>query len=44
MYQRLPNDLRRGEAWVVSALINQYKELGINEDDSAAMLVIVYWT
>ena len=44
IYQRLPKDLRRGEAWVVSTLIDQYKELGINEEDSAAMLVMVYWT
>ena len=44
IYQRLPKDLRRGEAWVVSTLIDQYRELGIDEEDSAAMLVMVYWT
>jgi hypothetical protein len=44
IYQRLPKELRKGEAWVVSTLIDQYKELGINEHDSAAMLVMVYWT
>ncbi|KAI9878024.1 MAG: hypothetical protein M1830_002144 [Pleopsidium flavum] len=44
IYQRLPKEMRKGEAWVVSALIDQYKELGINENDSAAMLVMVYWT
>lgn len=44
IYQRLPKDLRKGEAWVVSTLIDQYRELGINESDSAAMLVMVYWT
>lgn len=44
IYQRLPKELRQGEAWVVSTLIDQYKELGINEKDSAAMLVMVYWT
>lgn len=44
IYQRLPKGLRKGESWVVSTLIDQYKTLGINEDDSAAMLVMVYWT
>jgi hypothetical protein len=44
VYQRLPKELRKGEAWVVSTLIDQYKELGIDEHDSAAMLVMVYWT
>ena len=44
IYQRLPKELRKEEAWVVSTLIDQYKELGINEHDSAAMLVMVYWT
>lgn len=44
IYQRLPKELRKEEAWVVSTLIDQYKELGIDEHDSAAMLVMVYWT
>ena len=44
IYQRLPKELRKGESWVVSTLIDQYKMLGIHEDDSAAMLVMVYWT
>lgn len=44
IYQRLPKELRKGESWVVSTLIDQYKMLGINEDDSAAMLVMVFWT
>lgn len=44
IYQRLPKEIRKGEAWVVSTLIDQYQELGINEHDSAAMLVMVYWT
>lgn len=44
IYQRLPTELRKEEAWVVTALIDQYKKLGIHEDDSAAMLVMVYWT
>ena len=44
IYQRLPKSLRKGEAWVVSTLIDQYRELGIDEKDSAAMLVMVYWT
>ena len=44
IYQRLPKELRKGEAWVVTTLIDQYRELGIHEDDSAAMLVMIYWT
>jgi cholesterol 7alpha-monooxygenase len=44
IYQRLPKELRKGEAWIVSTLIDQYKALGIHEDDSAAMLVMIYWT
>ena len=44
VYQRLPIELRKGESWVVSTLIEQYQLLGIHEDDSAAMLVMVYWT
>ena len=44
IYQRLPKDKRKEEAWVVTALIDQYKLLNIHEDDSAAMLVMVYWT
>lgn len=44
IYQRLHNGMRKGEAWVVSRLIDQYRELGIDEHDSAAMLVMVYWT
>ncbi|MCJ1432521.1 hypothetical protein MMC27_001878 [Xylographa pallens] len=44
IYQRLPRELRKGESWVVSTLIEQYQLLNIHEDDSAAMLVMVYWT
>lgn len=44
IYQRLPRELRQGEAWVVSTLIDQYAQLNIHENDSAAMLVMVYWT
>ena len=44
IYQRLPKELRKGESWLVTTLIDQYKLLAINEDDSAAMLVMVYWT
>lgn len=44
IYQRLPKELRKGESWVVSTLIDQYKMLGIDENDSAAMLVMVFWT
>ena len=44
IYQRLPKELRKGESWLVTTLSDQYKMLGINEDDSAAMLVMVYWT
>jgi hypothetical protein len=44
IYQRLPKEMRNNGAWIVTALIDQYKEQGIYEDDSAAMLVIVYWT
>lgn len=28
IYQRLPKELRKGESWVVSTLIDQYKSLG----------------
>ena len=42
-YMRLPQSARAEEAWLITTLINQYKELGINERDSAAMLVMVYW-
>ena len=41
-YMRLPKEARRDEAWLITTLIDQYKELGINEDDAAAMLVMVY--
>jgi hypothetical protein len=44
IYQRLPKETRKHEAWIVTALIDQYKEQNIHEDDSAAMLVMVYWT
>jgi cholesterol 7alpha-monooxygenase len=44
IYQRLPKEMRKNEAWIVTALIDQYKAQGINEDDSAAMLVMVYRT
>lgn len=44
IYQRLPKEMRREEAWIVTTLIDQYRQLGIHEDDSAAMLVMVYWT
>ncbi|KAF2851333.1 cytochrome P450 [Plenodomus tracheiphilus IPT5] len=44
IYQRLPKEMRKNEAWIVTALIDQYKEQGIHEGDSAAMLVMVYWT
>ncbi|KAF2235506.1 cytochrome p450 [Viridothelium virens] len=44
IYQRLPKEMRKEEAWIVTALIDQYKTLAIHEDDSAAMLVMVYWT
>ena len=43
-YMRLPKEARKGEAWLITTLIDQYKELNINEDDAAAMLVMVYWT
>ena len=42
-YRRLPKEMRAAEAAVVTSLIDQYRELGINEEDSAAMLVMVYW-
>lgn len=44
IHQRLPKDVRKEEAWIVTALIDEYRQRGIHEDDSAAMLVIVYWT
>jgi hypothetical protein len=44
IYQRLPEEMRKNEAWIVTALIDQYMEQGIHEDDSATMLVMVYWT
>lgn len=44
IYQRLPKEKRKEEAWIVTALIDQYKQLNVHEDDSAAMLVMVYWT
>lgn len=44
IYQRLPKELRKGESWLLTTLIDYYKMLAINEDDSAAMLVMVYWT
>ncbi|MCJ1454190.1 hypothetical protein MMC28_004541 [Mycoblastus sanguinarius] len=43
-YMRLPKEARRNEAWLITTLIDQYRELGINEDDAAAMMVMVYWT
>ena len=43
IYQRLPKELQRGEAWAVTTLIDEYKRLDINEQDSAAMPVMVYW-
>ena len=42
-YMRLPKEARRDEAWLITTLIDQYKELNIDEDDAAAMLVMVYW-
>lgn len=44
IYQRLPKEARKEEAWIVTALIDEYQQRGIHEDDSAAMLVMVYWT
>jgi hypothetical protein len=44
IYQRLPKEKRREEAWIVTALIDEYRLRGIDEGDSAAMLVMVYWT
>lgn len=43
IYQRLPKELRRGETWIVTTLVDEYKRLDINEQDSAAILVMVYW-
>ena len=43
-YMRLPKEARKEEAWMISALIDQYREFNINEDDAAAMMVMVYWT
>ena len=42
-YLRLPKDQRAGEGELITTLIDQYYELGLHEDDSAAMLVMVYW-
>ena len=43
-YMRLPREARKEEAWMITALIDQYREFEINEDDAAAMMVMVYWT
>ncbi|KAI9845649.1 MAG: hypothetical protein M1837_004623 [Sclerophora amabilis] len=43
-YIRLPKEARKDEAWLITTLIDQYRELGINENDAAAMMVMVYWT
>ena len=42
-YIKLPSSERREEAWLITTLIKQYKELQIDEHDAAAMLVMVYW-
>jgi cholesterol 7alpha-monooxygenase len=42
-YQRLPKEKRSKEAALVTKLIDQYHELDINAEDSAAMLIMVYW-
>lgn len=43
IYQTLPASMRQKESQLVTELINQYHEYGIDEDDSAAVLVMVYW-
>ena len=43
-YIRLPSSARRQESWLVSSVIEQHKSFNISEKDSAAMLVMVYWT
>lgn len=42
-YQRLPQRLRSKESPLLGNLIKKYREYSINEDDSAAVLVMVYW-
>jgi hypothetical protein len=42
-YQRLPKEKRSKEATLVTKIIDQYHELDINVEDSAAMLIMVYW-
>ncbi|RAH84983.1 cytochrome p450 [Aspergillus japonicus CBS 114.51] len=43
-YLRLPPQARAREAWVIRTLIQTYTDLGIHEDDQAAMMVMIYWT
>lgn len=43
-YMRLPKEARTKEAWMISTLIDQYREFNIDEDDAASMMVMVYWT
>ncbi|KAF2268988.1 cytochrome P450 [Lojkania enalia] len=42
IYQRLPKEMRRKEAWIVTTLIDQYKQRNIHEDDIAAMLFMLH--
>jgi hypothetical protein len=42
-YQKIPQSRRKEESWVVSTLIDQYKQFAIDKQDSAAMLVMIYW-
>ncbi len=42
-YMKLPRNARKEEAPLITTLVDQYKELDIDEHDIAAMLVMVYW-
>ncbi len=43
-YLRLPKSSRSQESWLVSSVIDQHKAFNMPETDSAAMLVMIYWT
>lgn len=43
-YIQLPKEQRSQESWLVTTLISEYQAFNIDEHDSAAMLIMVYWT
>ncbi|RAH47123.1 cytochrome P450 [Aspergillus brunneoviolaceus CBS 621.78] len=42
-YLRLPPQTRNREACLIRTLLQTYSELGIHEEDQAAMMVMIYW-